>query len=135
MGTRFIASREAVDTEDRKAALLKAKGDDTIRSEIFDLVWSGSPWPESFNGRAVRNVFVDRWLGNEANLKEHLTEEHARLMEFNARGDLSGGIVWAGESVDLISSILPADTIVEQTVRDAIEMLTGKSTFTLVNSS
>jgi len=41
-------------------------------------------------------------------------------------------VVWAGEGVDLIHDVQPAGDIVTQTVDEAIAMLTGKKTYSLV---
>ncbi len=78
---------------------------------------------------------ADRWHGNEAALYENLDEERARFADADARGDLSGSVVWAGECVDLIHDVLPAGAIVERTVTEAVEILSGRSTYTFVSSS
>ncbi len=121
MGTRFAAAQEALWTDEKKAAVAEAKGDDTVRTEVFDILRRGSPWPIPYNGRALRNAVADRWHGNEAALYENLDEERARFADADARGDLSGNVVWAGEGVDLIHDVLPAGAIVERTVTEAVE--------------
>ena len=47
------------------------------------------------------------------------------------RGDPETKVVWAGEGVDLIDGVLPAGTIVEKTVAEAVAMLTEKKTYAL----
>ena len=48
------------------------------------------------------------------------------------RGDPRTKVVWAGEAVDLIDGVLPAGTIVEKTVAEAVAMLTKKKTYALI---
>lgn len=117
MGTRFAAAREALWADDKKAALVEAKGDDTVRSEVFDILRRGSPWPIPYNARALRNTVLNRRHGDEAALYRNLDEERARFADADARGDSSGNAVWAGECVDLIHDVLPAGAIVERTAR------------------
>ena len=135
MGTRFAAAREALWADDKKAALVEAKGDNTVRTEVCDILRHGSPWPIPYNARALRNTVLNRWHGNEAALYENLDEERTRFVEADARGDLSGIAVWAGECVDLIHDVLPAHAIVERTVSEAVEILSGSSKYTFVRSS
>lgn len=130
MGTRFVATNESLYTEIRKSAIVGAAGDETIRTEVFDILRRGEPWPHQFTGRALRNEVAEQWLGDVSALYENLDEERARFAEADARDDMSGGVLWAGESVDLVHDIVPAREIVERTVADAIELLTSNQTYT-----
>ena len=132
MGTRFSAARESLWRDDMKGRVTAAKGDDTVRTEVFDML-DGRGWPAPFDGsRALRNTVADRWHGDEAALREVLDEERARYAEADARGDYSVKALPAGEGVDLIHDVLPAAEIVERTVAEAVAMLTGGSTYSLV---
>ena len=115
--------------------LVEAKGDSTVRTEVCDILRRGSPWPIPYNARGLRNAVAERWHGNEAALYENLDEERALHADAEARGDLSGSAVWAGEGVDLIHDVLPAGTLVARTVNEAIETLSRRSTYTFVSSS
>jgi len=132
MGTRFCAANEALWQDGMKMAVTQAKGDDTIRTEVFDML-RGPAWPAPYDGRALRNASTERWHGDETAVRETLEEERARYREADARGDLSVKVLWAGEGVDLIHAVLPAGEIVERTVDEAVAMLTGGSTYTLAN--
>jgi len=123
MGTRFIAARESLYSETRKAAIVAATGDATVRTELFDILRRGTPWPHQFTGRALRNAVAERWLGKETALRGSLEAERTRFAEADARDDLAEGVQWAGESVDLIREILPAREIVERTVAEAVNVL------------
>jgi nitronate monooxygenase len=56
LGTRFLASNGAVISDAAKAKLVASRGDDTIRTRVFDVVRS-LDWPIEFTGRALRNAF------------------------------------------------------------------------------
>ena len=134
MGTRFIAAQESIYSDTRKSAIVDATGDQTVRSEVFDILRRGSPWPAQFNGRALRNKNVERWLGNAAKLYENLDAERTRFTEADAKDDLSAGVLWAGESVDLVHEVLPAREILQRTVSKAIEVLTGNESYTVIGA-
>jgi nitronate monooxygenase len=53
MGTRFTASRESLRDPAMKAVALKAGGDETMQTRVFDIVRS-APWPEIYPGRALK---------------------------------------------------------------------------------
>jgi NAD(P)H-dependent flavin oxidoreductase YrpB (nitropropane dioxygenase family) len=40
---------------------------DTVASDLFDILW-GDNWP-GVRARAIRNAFVERWLGRENELR------------------------------------------------------------------
>jgi nitronate monooxygenase len=50
LGTRFLASDEAVTSAAAKAKLVAARGDDTIRTRVFDIV-RNLDWPAMYTGR------------------------------------------------------------------------------------
>lgn len=132
MGTRFSAASEALWADDKQAMVTQAKGDDTVRTRVFDML-SAKGFPEPFDGRAVGNTMSDRWHGNEAALLDNLERERARYAEADARDDWSARAVFAGECVDLIDDVLPAREIVERTVAQAIAMLTDGSAYSVAD--
>jgi nitronate monooxygenase len=133
MGTRFCAAQESLWHQDQKTQVTAAKGDDTVRTEVLDMLRS-PVWPAPFDGRALRNAVTDRWHGDEAALRANLEEERVRHAQAAARGDPSAKVLWAGESVDLIHEVLPAGEIVERTVAQAIAMLTDGSAYRVVGN-
>lgn len=76
VGTRFFAAREALGHANAKARLVAAGGDDTVRTEVFDIIRE-IDWPAPYTGRAIANAFTARWHGSEAALKAALAEELA----------------------------------------------------------
>src|ERR671914_794474 len=74
IGTRFYASNEALGQGPAKLRLVAARGDETARTRVFDLV-RGLEWPEEYPGRALRNRFLERWHDREGDLATHADAE------------------------------------------------------------
>jgi nitronate monooxygenase len=112
LGTRFLASSEALSTSAEAAAVVDGRAGDTVRTEAFDAV-RGPAWPPGHDGRALRNELVARWDDGV----DH--DELRRAFRRSASDDHTIRPVWVGEGLDVISSIEPAADIVAAVVADA----------------
>lgn len=121
LGTRFWASDEAQGSEVAKAAIVKATGDNTVRSKVFDVL-RGVDWPWHYSGRVVRNAVLDKWHNNIEGLKAKAGPEKAAY-DASDSDDLSTRVLIAGEAVDLIRSVKPAATIIEDISAEAEHLL------------
>ena len=131
MGTRFYATTEAVGHERAKERIVAARGSETRRTRVFDVVRRHA-WPQPYTGRAISNRFMKRWDGREEDLGAALDEEVPAFQAAVRDGDLDTAMVWAGEGVDLISDVAPAGELVrrigaetEARLRHASELLRG----------
>ncbi len=122
IGTRFFASQEALGSPAAKQRLVDGKGDDTLRTTIFDVVRK-IDWPEPYTGRALANDFSRQWHGREEALAGRVDPENARYLAAAEKGDTSTTVVWAGEAIDLIDRIEPAEEILARIVAEAEEHL------------
>jgi len=118
VGTRFLASNEALTSAPAKARILAARGDDTVRTRIFDIA-RRIDWPTVYTGRALQNDFSRQWHGREAELERALPNEGPRYARAAEANDVDTAVVFAGEAVDLVHRIEPARDIVSGIVRDA----------------
>jgi nitronate monooxygenase len=118
LGTRFLAADEALASREAKAKIVIARGDDTVRTRVFDII-RRLDWPAHYTGRALRNAFSGRWHGRETELEKNLVSEAARYAQAAEANDLDTRVVFAGEAVDLIRDVKPAAAIVETLVREA----------------
>jgi nitronate monooxygenase len=121
IGTRFQAAGEALVDPEVAKRIVTGRGADTERSRVLDIA-RGAPWPERYTARTLRNAFLDRWRGREAELA---ADEDARAAYRTAadRGDLSAAPIWAGEGIDLITELTPAAdlvTIIATQAEDAL---------------
>ncbi|HEY3074413.1 MAG TPA: nitronate monooxygenase [Burkholderiales bacterium] len=112
VGTRFSASDEALTAPQAKQRIVEASGDATVRTTVFDVVrefnWGG------ITGRALRNKFTDTWHGREVELKRRMDAECKAYYAAVERQDFDTALIFAGEAVDLIDSVLPAAEIVRR---------------------
>src|SRR5215213_5210363 len=113
MGTHFYAAIEALGHESAKERIAAAKGRDTERTPVFDVVRQHA-WPRPHTGRAIRNRFMERWGRREEDLDEALDEELPKFRAAVRDGDFDTAMVWAGEGVDLISDVAPAGELVRR---------------------
>lgn len=120
---RFYAAPEALGHPQLRQRLVEATGEDTCRTRVFDIA-RGLDWPTAYTGRAVRNAFTRRWEGKEDELRANPAEQD-RFRAAARDGDPGTAAVWAGEGVDLISSLEPAADIVARVSADAERILRG----------
>ena len=122
MGTRFVASAECEAHAIYKAALVRAKGSDTVLTDLFDIGW---PAPH----RVLRNSTFERWeaAGRPASgsrpgegdqvargAGHPIPRYGVNLPRADVEGDIEGMAMYAGQGVGAIASEEPAGEIVER---------------------
>ncbi len=118
VGSRLWASREANVSPRMHAAALAASGDDTIRSQVMDLARK-LDWPQRYTARVLKNAYIARWHGREAELMAVADEEAAKYRKAWAEGDPEGSNTFVGEAVGLITDVSSAADILRRIVEDA----------------
>jgi nitronate monooxygenase len=118
VGSRLWASQEANVGPRMHAAALAASGDDTIRSQVMDLARK-LDWPRRYTARVLRNAYIARWHGREAELIAVADEEAAKYRKAWAEGDPEGSNTFVGEVVGLISDIPSAGEVIGRMVEEA----------------
>jgi nitronate monooxygenase len=124
VGTRLFASREALGGDAMKRRILDATGDDTLRTEVFDIIRT-LDWPPGYTGRAIANRFSRTWHGREAELSAALSTEEPRYRAAREAGDIETAVLFAGEGAGLIRDCPPAAEIILRMVRDAEALVSG----------
>ena len=122
VGTRFWASQEALVSPRAHERAIAASGDDTFRTQVYDIV-RRLDWPAEYDARALGNAFLDTWHGNEAELSESLPEAVATFQKAISAEDFDTAAVLVGEGVGRIRDVRPAADIVHEMVRDAARIL------------
>ena len=122
IGTPFYAGEEALGHPQAKRRIVDAHGEDTCRTTAFDVVRKLA-WPEPYNGRALRNGFIERWRGREEELAAQVDIEHHVYASAVQAADHDVAVVWAGEGVDLVNGIEPAGDIVQRLTTEAADRL------------
>jgi nitronate monooxygenase len=124
VGTRFWATPEALVSPRAHELAIRAVGDDTFRTQVYDAVRQ-LDWPTEYNERAIGNSFLDIWHGNDAQLSASLPEAIEIFEKAVAADDFDAAAVLVGEAVGLIREVRPAADIVRDMVSGATEILSS----------
>jgi nitronate monooxygenase len=122
MGTRFVASAEALSHANVKQRVVDAQADETVLTHVFDIV-QGGQWPDEFAGRSIQNDFTARWHSREGELTRVAKDELIIVTEAQADGNVALAPLYAGEASGLIREVLPAGEIVRSVFEDAEAIL------------
>jgi nitronate monooxygenase len=121
----FYAASESLAPVGAKQRLVEASGDQTCKSEIFDLV-RGRDWPPGpWQLRTLSNRFSDRWRNDVDGLRRSLAERRRDYQAAWEAGDFDTAAVIAGEAADLVRGVLPAGQIVKSIVEESRRLLAG----------
>lgn len=123
LGTRFLATTEALSNPAEAALLTELSAVDTIRTDVYDVV-RGPRWPDHHDGRVYRNRFVAEWDADPSHPDSQI-DELRRVYAGSGDGDYSVRPLWAGEGVGLIDSITDAGSVVVDIVSTAEKLLTN----------
>lgn len=121
LGTRFLASPEAVISQGYREAIIKASdgGVSTARTTVYDRLRGTIGWPSHYNGRGILNQsFWDyiKGMGEDENKKLY---EEAIKQGDSGWGDSGRMTTYAGTGVGLIKEVKPAAEIVKEVRDDA----------------
>jgi nitronate monooxygenase len=128
LGTRFWASPEALVSPRAQERGLRASGDDTYRTRVYDAVRQ-LDWPPEYNERALSNPFVDGWHGNEAELMASLPEAIRTFEAALAAEDFEAAAILVGESIGRVDTVYPAADIVADITAEADRILNRDNSF------
>jgi nitronate monooxygenase len=134
VGSRLWASSEANVSPRMHAAALAATGDDTIRSQVMDLARK-LDWPPRYTARVLRNAYIERWHGREAELLTVAAAEAAKYRKAWAEGDPEGSNTFIGEAAGLIHAIEPVAAIIERMVAEAEVRISGTARDAVTNDA
>jgi nitronate monooxygenase len=122
VGTRLWATPEALVSPRAHERAIAARGDDTVRTRVLDVV-RRLDWPGEYTVRALNNSFVDTWHGNEDHLRESLPVALDTFEKAVTAEDFDTAAVIVGEGVGRVRDVRPAGDIVREMVRDASRIL------------
>jgi len=107
---------------------LRAGGDDTYRTRVYDAVRQLN-WPPEYNERALSNPFVDGWHGDEAELMASLPEAIRTFQAAVAAEDFETAAILVGESIGRVDTVQPAADIVADIAAEADRILNRTNSF------
>lgn len=129
MGTRFLASPEAMISDGYRNAVVEASdgGVTTARTTVYDHARGTHGWPENYNARGVLNQsYWDSQKGMSEEENAKLYEEAVKMGNkgWGANGRMT---TYAGTGVGLVREVIPAGEIVAEVLRDSIQRLAAVS--------
>jgi nitronate monooxygenase len=131
VGTAFLATPEAVEVSDEhKRRIVHSDGEDTVYTEVFDIVEEqvfGITWPEGIASRAYRNRFVNDWHQREHELRRHLDEVVPAYAQGLQRRDPEATAILMGQSAAFVDAVRPAEEVVRVICEDAECVLRERS--------
>ena len=134
VGTRFLASEEALIPAAASDRVARATGDGTVRTKAIDAL-RGVSWPEEFSFRVLKNKLTEEWAHCEADAIAAFGSLAAAYAEARSRQDLDMVVVGAGECVGLIRDRPSAVTILESMVTEARSLLGRGATLNFTDST
>jgi nitronate monooxygenase len=121
VGTRFLATAEALTDAAAKKAIIDGGGESTERSSVLDIA-RGSRWPREYTARTLGHPYLDMWRDREDELAASPAARQA-YEEGVARGELPPP-VWASQAIDLVTDLPPAAGLVAALAAQAADVLT-----------
>jgi nitronate monooxygenase len=128
VGTRFWASLEALVSPRAHERGVRASGDNTYRTRVYDVVRQ-LDWPPEYNERALSNPFVDGWHGDEAALLSALPDAVSTFEAAVAAEDFDAAAILVGEAIGRIDAVRPAADIVADMAAEADRILNRTNGF------
>jgi nitronate monooxygenase len=121
VGTRLLATAEALEDPAAKKAIVDGTGEDTERSSVLDIA-RGSRWPREYTGRTLAHPFLDEWRDREDELAASAQAKSDYQLGV-ASGELPPEPVWASQAIDLITDLPPAAEVVASLAAQAEDAL------------
>ena len=123
IGSRAWATTESLAAEKAKQVALRATGDETMRSGIFDILREKN-WPKPYDFRALRNHLHRQWEGREDVLAAAPDEARRIYRAAVAAEDFDGAHVTVGEGVGTIYDICTSAELIARISAEAEASLT-----------
>ena len=126
MGTRFLAAAETATHPRYLEALLAARAEDTVLTEVFSVMWPDAPHRVLRSAlEAVRDAGEGELLGETRDMGQMVPVVARSVIPPNREttGRIEAMCLYAGESVGQVTRVQPAREIVEELVDGAARLL------------
>jgi nitronate monooxygenase len=122
VGSRAWATLESLADKGAQQVATAAAGDDTARSEIFDILRQ-KDWPHPYDFRALRNAIYQEWEGRESELRSSPDQAIKSYREAVDRGDFTKAHVTVGEGVGMIDDVPSSADLIARMTTEAVAHL------------
>lgn len=126
MGTGFLGAEECDLEPEIRDVVFQASdgGQSTARSRVWDEVWGPNPWPETYNGRCLKNAIYENMESGlsieEVRMKLREDYEKARSDPTKVRDVYS---MWAGTGIGMVKKLEKAADIVGRVQTETTKLL------------
>lgn len=131
IGTALLATPEAVEVSDaHKRRIVQSDGEDTVYTEVFDIVEErlfGMKWPDGIASRVYRNRFVQQWHNREDELRNRVDEVASAYSQALQQRDPGVTSLAMGQSAAFVRAVRPAADVVRGICDDAERLLRERS--------
>jgi nitronate monooxygenase len=132
VGTAFVATDENAEVpEIHKSQIVSLTGDDTVLTEVFDIVHTRArntqAWPPGIAARVHNNAFIQSWHGREDELRAHVDEVVPIYAAAMKSGDRDIFPLLFGYSADFIHAVRPAADVLHDLCETAEQCLRGRA--------
>jgi nitronate monooxygenase len=117
IGSRLWATQESLAPEAAKLESVRASGDQTARSSVFDILRQ-LPWPPPYDFRALRNPLYRHWEHQIGALRHNPELAVQDYNEGVAAQDYTRAHVTVGEAVGLIYDLPQAAELIGRIIKD-----------------
>ncbi len=122
LGSRLWATHESLASDKAIEEAVKASGDDTARSLVFDVLREKS-WPSEYHARTLRNAIHHKWENRFAELRAAPAAAIADYKAGVAVEDYSRAHVTVGEGTGLIKQNASARDVIHAITQQARDLL------------
>jgi nitronate monooxygenase len=128
MGTAFLATGEATEVpEATKELIVESQAEETVYTQVCDIMngamAKSPPWPEGIAARLYKNKFVQKWHGQENDLRQRLDQILPDYAEARQRHNLNTIPAYFGESASFGHAVRAAEEVLRSVCDDAERLL------------
>ena len=119
IGTRYLTSVEAPIADEWKQALLAAASEETMKLDIWQELFPPTGGAYQVAPRMLYSPFARQWEGRHDEARNQAKDLQDEIMGAIAAGKLGELLPFAGQTVGMISEILPAAEITRRIAAEA----------------
>jgi nitronate monooxygenase len=125
LGTRFLAAEEATIAKGYQNEVLRVSdgGVSTVKTKLYDVVRGIFDWPPAYDGRGVANRSYQDALHGMSDEENRELYKEAMKQGDDGWGPDGRMTTYAGTGIGLINKVMPAEAIVKEVRKEALEVL------------
>lgn len=123
IGTRFMASEEAIISQAWKQGIIAAESEQTLKADVINDIFPPPAGNYDVSPRSLRTPFLDDWQQRKDDARQEAERLRNELVKAIQSGDLYDYAPFTGQTAGAIHDILPAAEIIRRLVTEAEKVL------------